>query len=377
MSDLSNTRAALRPGLSQLPVASYFDPELFERERETLFRHGPRYVGHALAVPEIGDFHTLAQEGEGRALVRTADGVELVSNVCRHRQALMLRGRGALPGQPANIVCPLHRWTYDAHGRLIGAPHFEHDPCLNLPNYPLQQWNGLLFEANGRDVVSDLVALGARAGLDFSGYVYDRTHLHECDYNWKSFIEVYLEDYHVGPFHPGLGNFVSCDDLQWQLGRDFSVQTVGVAQSGGEALGKAGSPVYRQWQDAVLQYQKGTPPRHGAVWLTYYPGVMVEWYPNVLVVSTLIPKSPRKTLNVVEFFYPEEIAAFEREYVQAQQAAYLETCIEDDEIALRMDAGRQALMERGDDDAGPYQSPIEDGMQHFHEWYRRQLPLPA
>ena len=70
-------------------------------------------------------------------------------------------------------------------------------------------------------------------------------------------------------------------------------------------------------------------------------------------------------------------AAFEREYVEAQQAAYLETCVEDDEIALRMDAGRQALMERGDDDAGPYQSPMEDGMQHFHEWYRRRMsPQP-
>jgi choline monooxygenase len=22
---------------------------------------------------------------------------------------------------------------------------------------------------------------------------------------------------------------------------------------------------------------------------------------------------------------------------------------------------------------GPYQSPMEDGMQHFHEWYRRQM----
>ena len=375
MSDLSITRTGLHRGASQLPVASYFDAELFARERDSLFRHGPRCVGHALAVPEVGDFHTLVHEGEGRALVRTKDGIELLSNVCRHRQALMLRGRGQQSA--GNIVCPLHRWTYDLHGRLIGAPHFETDPCLNLTNYPLQHWNGLLFEANACDVTTDLAALGARAELDFSGYVYDRTHLHECDYNWKTFIEVYLEDYHVGPFHPGLGNFVSCDDLQWQMGHDFSVQVVGVAQSGGEALGKAGSPVYRQWQDAVLRYQKGTPPRYGAVWLTYYPGVMVEWYPNVLVVSTLIPKGPRKTLNVVEFFYPEEITAFEREYVEAQQAAYLETCVEDDEIALRMDAGRHALMERGDDDAGPYQSPMEDGMQHFHEWYRRRLPLQA
>ena len=59
--------------------------------------------------------------------------------------------------------------------------------------------------------------------------------------------------------------------------------------------------------------------------------------------------------------------------VEAEQAAYAETCDEDDEIALRMDAGRKALMERGDDEAGPYQSPMEDGMQHFHEWYRRRM----
>jgi choline monooxygenase len=28
---------------------------------------------------------------------------------------------------------------------------------------------------------------------------------------------------------------------------------------------------------------------------------------------------------------------------------------------------------RGDNEVGPYQSPMEDGMQHFHDWYRRQM----
>jgi choline monooxygenase len=101
---------------------------------------------------------------------------------------------------------------------------------------------------------------------------------------------------------------------------------------------------------------------------------MVEWYPHVLIVSTLWPRGPQKTTNVVEFYYPEEITLFEREFVEAQRAAYMETCIEDDEIALRMDAGRRILMARGVNETGPYQSPMEDGMQHFHEWYRaRQL----
>ncbi len=257
-------------------------------------------------------------------------------------------------------------------GLLLGAPHFPQDPCLNLNNYPLREWNGLLFEDNGRDIEADLAGMGPRAEFDFTGFVLDRVELHQCNYNWKTFIEVYLEDYHVGPFHPGLGGFVSCEDLQWQFKEHYSVQTVGLAH----ARGRAGSPVYQRWQDALQAYSGQQQPRQGAIWLTYYPHIMLEWYPHVLTVSTLHPVSVDKTLNMVEFYYPEEIAAFEREFVQAQQAAYMETCLEDDEIAERMDAGRRALLQRGDNEVGPYQSPMEDGMQHFHDWYRREMRGP-
>ena len=370
MSDLSLAQTALQRSRTQLPVTSYFDPALFDKELRLIFQSGPRYLGHELMVPQVGDYHALTQENEGRALVRTAQGVELVSNVCRHRQAVMLKGRGNSGG---SVVCPLHRWTYDLHGKLLGAPHFVEDPCLNLRNYPVRSWNGMVFEDNGVDIDADLAGMGPRADLSFEGYVFDKVIQHECNYNWKTFIEVYLEDYHVAPFHPGLGNFVTCDDLRWEMGREFSVQTVGVAAGIGKALGKPGSEVYRRWHEQVARFQDGVPPKHGAIWLTYYPNVMVEWYPNVLTVSTVYPLGPEKTLNTVEFYYPEEIAAFEREYVEAQQAAYMETCIEDDEIGERMDAGRKALMLRGDNEVGPYQSPMEDGMQHFHEWYRRRM----
>jgi len=380
MSDLS---LQLQQAASQLPVHSYFDEALFRRELETIFQRGPRYVGHALSVPEVGDYHALPQENGGRALMRTPSGIELVSNVCRHRQAVMLKGRGNLnqtqPGHAGgHIVCPLHRWTYSGSatpagngpaGQLLGAPHFQHDPCLNLDNYRLREWNGLLFEDNGRDIVADLADLGPRQALSFEGMVLDHVELHECNYNWKTFIEVYLEDYHVAPFHPGLGNFVTCEDLRWEFRPEYSVQTVG-AQN---LMGQAGSPVYQRWHEQLMQYRQGQLPEHGAIWLTYYPHIMIEWYPHVLTVSTLHPISPTKTLNMVEFYYPEEIAAFERDFVEAQRAAYMETCVEDDEIAERMDAGRAALMKRGTSEVGPYQSPMEDGMQHFHEWYRRQM----
>ncbi len=381
MSDLS---LQLQQAASQLPVSSYFDEALYRREMDIIFERGPRYVGHRLSVANPGDYFALPQEGEGRALLRTPGGnVELISNVCRHRQAVILKGRGSLQPDPSaggHIVCPLHRWTYSGGngrtaGTLLGAPHFAQDPCLNLSNYPLQEWNGLLFERTpgSPDVQAELAGMGPRADLDFTGMVLDRVEMHECNYNWKTFIEVYLEDYHVGPFHPGLGGFVTCEDLRWEFKENYSVQTVGIANR----PGKAGSPVYGRWQKALLQYREGRQPRYGAIWLTYYPHIMVEWYPHVLTVSTLHPIGPQKTMNMVEFYYPEEIAAFEREFVEAQQAAYMETCIEDDEIAERMDQGRKALLQRGDNEFGPYQSPMEDGMQHFHEWYRGRIGANA
>jgi choline monooxygenase len=118
--------------------------------------------------------------------------------------------------------------------------------------------------------------------------VFDKAVLHECNYNWKTFIEVYLEDYHVGPFHPGLGSFVTCDDLRWEFGPEHSVQTVGV----NDALRKAGSPAYQRWHEAGAEVpRRPAAGKHGAIWLTYYPTVMVEWYPHVLVVSTLFPRA--------------------------------------------------------------------------------------
>lgn len=366
MSDLAGIDKLARSN-AQLPVNVYFDEALTQREIQQLFRPGPRYVGHELMVPNLGDYSTLAWEDEGRMLVRNQNGIELLSNVCRHRQAKMLNGRG----NNRNIVCPLHRWTYDLSGKLIGAPHFTETPCLRLSATPLQNWNGLLFERNGVDVRHKLERLSVLQDLDFSGYMFDHVEIHRCDYNWKTFIEVYLEDYHVEPFHPGLGSFVNCDELRWEFGADYSVQTVGV----NHGLAKAGTATYRKWQEQLLQFRHGATPRHGAIWLTLFPNIMVEWYPHVLVVSTLWPDGPQKTTNVVEFYYPEEVVLFERELIAAERAAYMETCIEDDEIALRMDAGRRILLARGENETGPYQSPMEDGMQHFHEWYRAQLGL--
>ena len=53
MSDLS---FPLLQAHSQLPVSSYFDSDLFQLEKSHIFQATPRYVGHKLAIPTVGDY---------------------------------------------------------------------------------------------------------------------------------------------------------------------------------------------------------------------------------------------------------------------------------------------------------------------------------
>ena len=54
MSDLSPALNTLRRSNTQLPVSVYFDASLYKEEQERIFQSGPRYLGHALSVPEVG-----------------------------------------------------------------------------------------------------------------------------------------------------------------------------------------------------------------------------------------------------------------------------------------------------------------------------------
>lgn len=363
MSDLSGV-SSLAVTSMPLPMRWYFDPTILEIEKRVLFDQGPGYVGHELMVPNPGDYHTLEGMGHAKVLVRNDNGVELLSNVCRHRQGLLLEGRG----NAKNIVCPLHRWTYALDGALLGAPEFASNPCLALPKTPLQSWHGLLF-SGPRDVARDLAGFGAAEDYDFSGYVFDRMVVDQCAFNWKAFLEIYLELYHVEPFHPGLRDFVDVGNYRWEFGERYSIQYMGVKNQ----LQKTGSALYTKYRDALLKYTGGAMPKYGTLWSILYPNVMLEWYPRCLAVSTLIPRSPDHTTNVVEFYYPEDVAYFETQLKDAHQAAYLESAAEDAQICTLLHRGRKALYQQGGDDTGPYHSPLEDGMIHFHEYLRRHV----
>lgn len=50
-------------------------------------------------------------------------------------------------------------------------------------------------------------------------------------------------------------------------------------------------------------------------------------------------------MNVVEFFYHQDVS---EELITAEQSAYMETAIEDDDIAGRIDTGRAVLLQNAE-----------------------------
>src|SRR5687768_10995365 len=138
MSQATVIRKAGADAAIGLPIPWYFDPEILEIERQKLFAAGPNYAGHTSLVARDGDYVALGGQQRGNLLVRHNGQPQLVSNVCRHRQAQMLSGSGHVK----NIVCPVHNWAYDLNGRQVAAPHFAENPCLDLERTELREWNG-------------------------------------------------------------------------------------------------------------------------------------------------------------------------------------------------------------------------------------------
>ena len=340
------------------PVKSYFDAASCDAEVKFAFGKGLRYAGHTLMVPEKFSYFTLPHLHDRYVLFNQGDGYDIVSNVCLHRQAKLLEGAG----RTRNIICKLHCWGYDNLGTLRGTPQFGEKQTGALKKESLVNWHGLLFRDRAPDM--DLEALGLSSYINFDDYFFADLETARYNFNWKTFIEIYLENYHVFSMHPGLKQYVKADDLEWEFGNDFSVQKVGLGQD----LLKATTPHYRHFQDALAERFAGNLPRYGAIWCFIYPNIMIEWYPEVLVVSTVYPDGPRHCTNHVEFYYPKAFHVKSPEYFTAEKNAYMETAEEDEVACTLLEKGREALYLSGEEEFGPVDSFLEAGVAGFYEF---------
>jgi len=345
-----------RPGI---PYARYFDECVHAFEQEHIFSKQPHYIGHELMVPNRGDYY-VSQAANGRyVLVHNEEGIEVFQNICPHGKLTLMEGHGNVK----KIVCPGHHWAFKRTGQLCAAPGFDQLPCVALQKIPVRRWNGMLFETDC-DVATQLAGLDAFEELSFEGYELDSVAIDEHSFNWKIFLEICLENYHLKAVHPGLNHLVDAKTLQWFFGQDYAVQTLAPYLD----FQQPATPIYSAYQSQIRGLYGAHLPRYCGVWAYLYPDINLEWYPFSLIISRVIPISATRIINVTESYYHQDIKAKAPEYIATEQAARDETGLEDEVMCLRMHEARQQAY---DASTAPtqeiYHRFLESGRLWFHD----------
>ena len=130
-----------------LPPHAYHSEEIFELEKEKIFRAGWVLIGRADQVSTPGSYMSVDVVGDPLVMARDKAGtLRVLSRVCRHRWMTVCSGSGTTN----SFVCPYHAWTYGLDGSLIGAPAMDKTPCFDRADFGLlpvryEVWEGFVF----------------------------------------------------------------------------------------------------------------------------------------------------------------------------------------------------------------------------------------
>ena len=198
------------PRLPDIPGGRYTDPEFLRLEREHLWKKAWLYAGHLDELPEPGSFKLWQRTGSPILILRdNEDQIRAFYNTCRHRGGPLVREEtGTVQG---GLVCGFHGWTYKLTGELASL----RDPrdfvgldksCRSLLPVRCERLGNWIFINEDADAPPLIEYLGPihdyfRAlPLETLRLVNHRTLEVNC--NAKTFLETFLEVYHLKSTHP-------------------------------------------------------------------------------------------------------------------------------------------------------------------------------
>ena len=281
-----------------LPTSVYTDPAVHATEKEKIFGRTWQVVGHRGQVANPGDYFTTEIIGEPLLIVRGADGVlRGFYNVCRHRA-----------GPPAErcgsrklFRCGYHGWTYDLDGSLISATEIEGVEGFRPEDFALvpvrtEEWFNFVFvnldpDAEPlREGLSELTRQVERFPVAGMKLFERRTYKMKC--NWKTYVDNYLEGYHLPSVHPGLNREL-----------DFNAYAVEpyakhVRQFSPIRGAQAGDATPRRYQDA------GEGLTTDYFWI--FPNWMLNCYPDNVSLNIVLPVGPERSMAIFEWYLPEK-----------------------------------------------------------------------
>ena len=133
------TKSKFHPDPEQsytLPGTYYFDPDIYEREREEIFFKTWQFAGYLADLENPGDFITIDLLDQRIVIVRDRKRrLRAFYNVCAHRGHTLLEGKG----NRRMITCPFHAWTYDLEGNLKAAGNSENVAGFDADEFCLSE----------------------------------------------------------------------------------------------------------------------------------------------------------------------------------------------------------------------------------------------
>jgi len=376
-----------------LPRECYTSAAFFEFEREAVFARSWVCVGRDDQIPEPGDCLSVSVAGESLIVARAATGaIHAISAVCQHR-GQVIDCTGERPG--GLLRCPLHFWTYDLEGRLVGAPHMG--PALarlrdeiRLPPVRLEVWHGFIF-VNLDPSAAPLGPSLAKVEPFWRGYeaadlvtVPPVPATSPMPWNWKLQLENFTDAYHPEFVHRGTHDFapsVMPDDgvafTAMEDGDNAIVRTVPMLRPDGGMMRDG-------WgAEAMFPAIETLSPtqRRRLAFVMVPPNLQLMFAPGAVAYTLLVPAGPEATFASSDrvtgggWVLPRQTIAL-RDFADralAVREGASKIWAQDIPVNLAMQAGKHSRFMPD----GCY-GPLETTLVQFNAWllraYRRALP---
>jgi choline monooxygenase len=280
-----------------LPAHLYTDAAVFEAEKKRIFARSWQVVGHRDRAANVGDYFTTELVGEPLLVVRGADGkLRAFYNICRHRAGPAAEGCG----NRKLFRCGYHGWTYDLNGALISATEIQGVEDFRAEDFALapvrvEEWFNFIF-VNLDDTASplreSLGELPAQAEkFPFAGMKLFERRTYDMACNWKTYVDNYLEGYHLPSVHPGLNR-----ELDYNA---YAVEPYArhVRQFSPIRGAQQGDVAPRRYQEARENLTTDY------FWM--FPNWMLNCYPDNISLNIVLPVSPERSLAIFEWYLPE------------------------------------------------------------------------
>jgi phenylpropionate dioxygenase-like ring-hydroxylating dioxygenase large terminal subunit len=337
----------------------YTDAGVFAAEKEKIFARTWQVVGHASQVANPGDYFTTELIGEPLLFVRGSDGrLRGFYNVCRHRAGPPAEGCGSRK----LFRCGYHGWTYGLDGALISATEIEGVEGFRAEDFALapvrtEEWFNLIFtnlNLDARPLGECLGELPQQAEtFPFAAMKRFERRTYDMRCNWKTYVDNYLEGYHLPSVHPGLNRELDYNAYVVEPHEKYIRQFSPIRGA------QPGDATPRRYQDAGEG--SSSPLTTDYFWI--FPNWMLNCYPDNVSLNIILPVEPERTLAIFEWYLPEKDHASPA----ARASVEFSDQIQIEDVAI-CEAVQKNLRSRSYS-RGRFSVKQEKGVHAFHRMY--------